>query len=178
MYVKTINKAGTHIYESHIYESHLYESHFYESHLYESHLYESHLYESHLYESHLYESHLYESHLYESHLSISPHIKSKIIDDGKKHTSKDHKGATRHYRAICNKGILYRFGLKIQVLIEGKKTQNSNRISIINRCSVSYGAAQTEIGIDKDSRLEIRYDFAEGKILTCKRVSPSNQSAG
>ena len=25
---------------------------------------------------------------------------------------------------------LYRFGLKIQVLIEGQKTQNSNRISI------------------------------------------------
>ena len=29
---------------------------------------------------------------------------------------------------------VYRFGLKIQVLIEGKKTQNSNRISISRQC--------------------------------------------
>ena len=84
---------------------------------------------------------------YESHLSISPEIKSKIIADGKKHTSKDHRGVTRYYRATCNKGIL------------------------INRYSVFDGTAQTEIWMDKDGHLKIRYDFAEGKILTCKRVS-------
>lgn len=87
------------------------------------------------------------TYIYESHLSISPEIKSKIIADGKEHTSKDHRGITRHYRASCNKGVL------------------------INRYSASKGTAQTELWIDKKGHLKIRYDSADGKILTCKKVS-------
>ena len=84
---------------------------------------------------------------YKSHLSISPNIKSIIVADNNAHTSKDHKGITRNYRATCKKGVL------------------------INRYSTSRGIAQTEIWINKEGHLKIRYDFAEGKILTCKRVS-------
>ena len=84
---------------------------------------------------------------YKSHLSISPNRKSTIISDGNKHTSIDHRGITRDYRATCKKGVL------------------------INRYSTSKGMAQTEIWVTKDGHLKIRYDFAEGKILTCKRIS-------
>lgn len=86
-------------------------------------------------------------HTYKSHLSIPPNIKSTIVADNTERTSKDHKGTTRNYRATCKKGVL------------------------INRYSTSRGTAQTEIWINKDGHLKIRYDFAEGKILTCKRVS-------
>ena len=84
---------------------------------------------------------------YKSHLSISPNIKSIIIADNNEHTSKDHKNITRNYRATCKKGVL------------------------INHYSTSRGIAQTEVWIDKEGHLKIKYDFAEGKILTCKRIS-------
>ena len=84
---------------------------------------------------------------YQSQLSISPNIKSTIVADNNERRSKDHKGKIRNYRAECKKGVL------------------------INRYSTASGIAQTETWIDKDGHLKIRYDFAKGKILTCKRVS-------
>ena len=89
-----------------------------------------------------------EIYIYESHLSISPGKKSKIIADGKKRTTEDYKGVIREYKAHCSKGILINHYLT-----------SDNR------------TAQTEMWIDREGHLKVRYDFAEGKILTCNRVA-------
>ena len=57
----------------------------------------------------------------------------KIIDVGLYQLSAKAKEINAKILKVVLKNLhmlLYRFGLKIQVLIEGKKTQNSNRISI------------------------------------------------
>ena len=88
--------------------------------------------------------------IYTSYLSISPEIKSKIIANGKRHSSVDHRGVKRVYTASCNKGVL------------------------INKYSTSRGTAETKVWLDKKSNLNILYDFAKGKVLICNRVASTS----